>query len=856
MNPIIAPLAKYASPAPTESPPDILPWDPHDPWSLDGSARLALDLLAQGEKPGPRLYQVADYLLTFCTGGYGRLPLPLSEALLLNGAALALCGYLCEGQHPEAELWRVTGCARLASQAHWRKASVSDQPVADCIGAVCAMAEERQMPICADLLTLQERLWGRLVDHSRAERLHVSSASYGDHMLTPDQAPSLGLRLRDRAWQYDIDLPEPHLTLDLVDADNTCNNLITLRAHMLVRHQFGSEIDWHLRLFDDKESTVSLAHHGFITNLAAAYAETADKKYAQHAARLLTSFCRLAPLPNHQQPGGPWRTLEVGNRQANHWPFIIAALGQTEAFGPDMHAMLAASRLEHMRFATAFCGGANNWYQVEAAGMATAALYSPELRQADAYLRVALRRLRWINSFAYYDDGQQFELSHGYHKFPTSSMFAVVETARARGVSLPQDFVALVEKAHEMYLYAMMPDHRLPTFNDSNPNPMDPAGVLAAAARVFHRPDLRWGATYGQEGTEPDHASHAWPSAGYYVMRDKWGPDAEYLLFDGAAWGASHQHEDKLNFCLYAKGRQLIGDPNIYSYAQTPLTHYFKSSRGHNVILVDGRGQARKHLPEAKLNRVGRNEWVSTTHFDFVSSEYLEGFVRDPYGEMVPPDEIDSSITHRRAIFYVKPGYWILCDLVQANDDQPHTLEQIYHLAPLETPDAGTPYTAGLVDATPQAIVTRDPGVGNIAILPVADGPLEVSRHKGELQPAAGWWGMKGEYPAWEAVHQRRTTLPARMDTVLYPIESGQANYPSVERLASDADVTALRIRGQGLDDTFILCEEGTGRITVGDITFEGRAVLLRREPHTRAYGIGIRTLTVAGIPIRPNTEE
>ena len=74
-------------------------------------------------------------------------------------------------------------------------------------------------------------------------------------------------------------------------------------------------------------------------------------------------------------------------------------------------------------------------------------------------------------------------------------------------------------------------------------------------------------------------------------MHDQWGPDGQFLFFDGAAWGASHQHDDKLTFTLYAGGRLLIGDPNIYSYSPTELTHYFKASRGHNLIMVDGRGQ-------------------------------------------------------------------------------------------------------------------------------------------------------------------------------------------------------------------------------------------------------------------------
>ena len=137
------------------------------------------------------------------------------------------------------------------------------------------------------------------------------------------------------------------------------------------------------------------------------------------------------------QKARPWRTLDVENRQCNMRPVITLHLGRTGASDEETHAMLARSRLEHARYALAFCGGANNWYQVESAGLAVATFYSPELTHSDALLRTALRRLRWINSLAYYDDGFQFELTPGNHVFPTSSMFEVVQGARARGVELP-----------------------------------------------------------------------------------------------------------------------------------------------------------------------------------------------------------------------------------------------------------------------------------------------------------------------------------------------------------------------------------------------------------------------------------
>jgi len=841
-------LCPYASEPPGEPPPEILPLDSSDPWGLDGAARQALGLLVAGEGPGDRLYAMADYLLAFCTP-FDRSQ-PLQDALLLNGTALALCGYTCGSHHAEADIWRRTGCARLATQVHARKAALDNRVAADCLLTVCEVADEMELPVLSDLITLRERMWGRLLDHGRSERLHVSEADYPSHMVDPTPAEKLGQALAEREWQYRTrsgGRPPADMMPDMEAADAACDNLLTLRAHMLVRHQFGSEIDWHLRLFDDIESTVSLGGMRFVWNLAAAYVQTGDEKYAHHAARLLRSFYRLSPIPNHRQLQGPWRTLEVGSRQWRVWVDVISYVGKTAPFDADMHAMLARSRLEHMRYLAAYCGGPNNWYQVEASGMAVAALYSPELKHADAYLRLALRRLKWINSFAYYDDGFQFELTHTYHMFPSSGIFSVVQAARARGVDLPQDYVDLVEKAQEMYLYAVQPDHLLPMFNDCSPQPMDPAPLLQTAAEVFERDDLLWGGTHGTQGRVPDHTSHAWPSAGYYLMRDKWGEDGQYLNFDGAPWGASHQHEDKLNFVLYSHGRLMVGDPSIYSYARTELTHYFKSARAHNLVMIDGMGQARRYRPEARLSTLGENEWVTRDAFDFVSSEYKEGFAPDPYDRSGLDIKVDHTFSHRRAIFYVKPGYWILCDLVRGGVGDTHTLEQIFHLAPIYAPETDEPMRAGEVSVSPKKVATCDDGMANLAILPVDADGLAARAQKGETSPAVGWTGVLGEFPAWDVTLQRDATLPARMDAVLFPMPAGSATHPTVTRLMADGQTTALRIVGDHVDDTFILCEAEAGPVTVEDIVFEGRALLVRRAGGVRGLVVGAGSVQVGG---------
>jgi len=83
------------------------------------------------------------------------------------------------------------------------------------------------------------------------------------------------------------------------------------------------------------------------------------------------------------------------------------------------------------------------------------------------------------------------------------------------------------------------------------------------------------------------------PHSSYYVVRSGWEPGAEFLVFDAGWWGAGHQHEDKLNFVYYAHGRPLVTDSGIYRYSDDEWERYFRGSRGHNSVLVDGLGQCR-----------------------------------------------------------------------------------------------------------------------------------------------------------------------------------------------------------------------------------------------------------------------
>ena len=356
-----AALESHAAGAPEGPPPDVLPDDRESPWGPIPAARAALGLLLEGGEPAPHLWEVADYLLTFAPQAGSAEERRLLYAL--NGTALALCGYVSEGLHAEANLWRLTGATRLATALHAE--TVRAGPAADGLRAVVRLGSESELPVLADLLSLHERIFGELIGHDRAEHIAVPEALFPDHMAGPLPPEELGPMLAGRRWQTDLAPPDHLFEPDIDEADDALRGVITLHAHMHVRHSFGRQVDWHARLFDDVESTVSLNTHACIRNLAAAYAQTGNEAYAARAAELLWSFRRQAPPPNYRQLQGPWRTLEVGNRQCLAWPSILGWLSRSPAMDAATHAMLAASRLEHIRYGLAFNAAGGNWYQVE-----------------------------------------------------------------------------------------------------------------------------------------------------------------------------------------------------------------------------------------------------------------------------------------------------------------------------------------------------------------------------------------------------------------------------------------------------------------------------------------------------------
>jgi hypothetical protein len=97
----------------------------------------------------------------------------------------------------------------------------------------------------------------------------------------------------------------------------------------------------------------------------------------------------------------------------------------------------------------------------------------------------------------------------------------------------------------------------------------------------------------------PGLGSRAFPDSGYHLLQSgtRGSDDRISVVFDCGELGmkplAAHGHADALSFTLRAFGRDVFVDPGTYDYFSFPRwREYFRSTRAHNTVVLDGRDQS------------------------------------------------------------------------------------------------------------------------------------------------------------------------------------------------------------------------------------------------------------------------
>lgn len=598
-----------------------------------------------------------------------------------------------------------------------------------------------------------------------------------------------------------------------------------------------------------------LGRHTFVDTLVNAYRNTGDERYVRHLIALLLKFIRDCPVEDGRRmprinnadtlaartigvdgltrigdPAIMW-DLMVSMRRVQRWPGLLQYCIHSDAVTPDALAAILTSFVEHARYivdAVEVCEGGNHGTRSGATALELAAKY-PEFRErerwADRALADLMARYHWhdTNPLGFiYRDGATVEISPEVGRGDYQTLLQAMAWVRMLGREVPRQLLDVQEKMIEYLAYISRPEEL--EARRARADRGEAVTFVAGVPQVGRagedrgpglpgRGDLDYIETGGRAGTVPAQASYPLRTgdpchAGTYFMRSDWSPEAVVLQvrfgpiqYKYSQFGLG----DVGDVGVWGHGMHLI--PHIAHHPRTgPFVVYGDRSfagdgKSENTISVDGVGQSR-------ANRVRRadapldNPWVTTPVLDYVRGSYT-----------FDTDRVCA--VHTRATLFVKPDYFVVFDRVHGGSGT-HQYRMKYQLHEDLTAEVSGAQVTGTTADGPRIVVA-----------PSRD-DLTLSIVKGRTEPTYEGWHLRSAeegVPAPALIYEWAEDMPARVETVIWPVRPGGSADLSVVRTVRDGAVTLRVTRGTHVDE--ITCGEG-GEVTLrrradGRVVAEGR---------------------------------
>ena len=418
-------------------------------------------------------------------------------------------------------------------------------------------------------------------------------------------------------------------------------------------------------------------------------------------------------------------------------------------------------------------------------------------------------------------------------------LLEIVLLYRLNDRSLPTDIETAIRRMVEFEVAATRPDGQLPLFGDSSQTdsyarfsalragralfPLDGAGADSAEA---DEAELWRLARIEVADRSPGHAadaSRAFPSGGYYLMRSgATANEAMYCCIDCGPFGLTadphHGHADALSFELFAFEQPWLVDSGVYStHAPWEWRRYFRGTRSHNTVSVDGEDQtvlldSRRVLRQAESRCHRWRAGAAIDHFDGG---------HDGYSRLQAPAH------HRRLVWFVKGEYWLIVDVITGTGQ--HDLEVLFH-APEDVavePRPGAPIAHFRAGSSRSLLLTY-----------AASCPVTAAVAKGSTSPIQGWRSNhSGEkHEAATLVLGSRSALPAMSATAIFPgAPNGAA--PSLDFLpvnTADGSVVAASVAIGDQRDYFLSRNTASGKsLPLGPFATNAELAVVRESGNT-----------------------
>lgn len=701
--------------------------------------------------------------------------------------------------------------------------------------------------------------------------------------------PAAAAVLRDRSANpaFFASFEDPAQTLDLLRstwpeleaqtiarADRISDGRFDLLGYQGL--SFGDPIDWHLdpvsgvraplahwsridslnpEEVGDHKVIWELNRHQYLVHLGKAYWYRGDERYAKRFVEHVTSWMDANP----PKRGINWASsLEVALRSIA-WIWCLNLFRRSPSVTRNVRLKMLRYLHVHGRHIESYlstCFSPNTHLTGEALGLVYLGLCLPELAGAARWLRKGLRVLESEVRKQIRPDGVYFEHATYYHRYTVDIFLHLRLLAERNGIALDPGVGEKLEDALVHLMHLTRPDGRTPLVGDEdggrllfldNRDPNDFRSPLATAAVLYERPDFAWVAGPLSEETlwllgptgvralerierrPPTVGSRAFRDGGFYVMRDGWEAEANYVLLRCGPHGAlrgAHAHADALAFELTAGGTPVLVDSGTYDYTRDPASRdAFRCTAAHNTLTVAGESSCLPGGPfDWRRTCTGTAcRWIVTERFD-----YFEG-LHDGYRRL------PRAAQHRRTILHLKGDYWVVRDVVTGAE--PATVISHLHFHPsLTVEEAAENGRITLTVKGPDGDPVLQAFLFGVTER-LDDGPGWVSPVYGRRLPAPvrRYAGASGE----------------RCELLSVWIPTTRCRKVGITHGAEGNDLRTLHVEGGGFVDDMLIADRG--HVTWRDVEGEFGWAWLRRDAEGRVTehaAVGVRELTASGRPL------
>ena len=284
-------------------------------------------------------------------------------------------------------------------------------------------------------------------------------------------------------------------------------------------------------------------------------------------------------------------------------------------------------------------------------------------------------------------DGGHFERAPGYHVAMLHVFNDVGLVLGANGYEVPGWLREVVGRMARFLKAILPPNCRLPMLKDTIPSGREhPTDAGCVSAAWLGDPSLASGSCMGVEaalrlgpgGTNrfSSPQAEAGPSAtaltdsGFYILRHR----DDYLIIDcgklAPEYLPGHAHADTFSYEYHHQGIPVMVDAGVFEYKKGPGRSYFRSTRAHSTLEIDGRNSSEVW----DSFRVGRRAKVNVHAWKGVEGGTVLLASHDGYSHLPGRPE------HYRCFIWLEGEGFAIVDCVRGKGT--HRIRSSIHLHP------------------------------------------------------------------------------------------------------------------------------------------------------------------------------